>query len=134
MLRCTRMIENQIRRQLRESFETTLPRFDVMAQLQRKPNGLRMGEISKSLLVTSGNITGIIDQLEKENLVERSSDPNDRRAFQVKLTKDGIATFDEMAEEHRGWIADLTAGLSDEEQEILHELLQTLDKSLQEKT
>ncbi|MDQ7026350.1 MAG: MarR family transcriptional regulator [Anaerolineae bacterium] len=133
MLTCTRMIENQIRRQLRESFETTLPRFDVMAQLERNRDGLRMGEISKLLLVTSGNITGIIDQLVKENLVERSPDPHDRRAYQVKLTEKGIAAFDEMAILHRGWIADLNAGLSDEEQKILHGLLEKLNESLQEK-
>ena len=130
MLSCTRMIENQIRGQLRESFDTTLPRFDVMAQLYRYPDGLRMGEISQLLMVTSGNVTGIIDQLEKEKLVERSPDATDRRAFQVKLTPAGIKAFEDMAALHRGWIVDLTDGLSDDEQEVLQGLLTKLRDSL----
>jgi DNA-binding MarR family transcriptional regulator len=127
------MIENQIRGQLRESFEKTLPRFDVMAQLYRYPDGLRMGEISQLLMVTSGNITGIIDQLEKENLVERSPDPDDRRAFRVQLTKAGVSAFEDMASLHRGWVTDLTDGLSDDEQELLQGLLTKLRDSLQGK-
>src|SRR5664279_129601 len=81
MLSCTKLIENEIRSSLRESFETTLPRFDVIAQLYRYPNGLRMGEISQLLMVTNGNITGIIEQLAQEGLVDRTTDPDDRRAY-----------------------------------------------------
>lgn len=133
LLSCTRLIENQIRGQLRDCFDTTLPRFDVMAQLYRYPDGLRMGAISQKLMVTNGNITGIIEGLVQEGLVERSPDPADRRAFQVRLTAAGTTTFEEMAALHRGWITDLTDSLSDDEQQYLHALLTKLRDSLQEK-
>jgi DNA-binding MarR family transcriptional regulator len=133
LLSCTRLIENQIRSNLRESFDTTLPRFDVMAQLYRYPDGLRMGEISQLLMVTGGNITGIIDQLEQEILVERTTDPKDRRAYVVRLTKSGKNAFESMSSEHREWVAALTEGLDADEQELMQQLLTKLRDSLQEK-
>jgi DNA-binding MarR family transcriptional regulator len=89
MLSCTVKIENEIRSRLRATFGITLPRFDLMAQLERHPQGLRMGELSKRMMVTGGNITGITDQLEQEKLVVRVSDPKDGRAYSVKLTPAG---------------------------------------------
>ncbi len=107
MLSCTVRIENEIRTRLRTTFDITLPRFDLMAQLERHPDGLRMGELSKRMMVTGGNITGITDQLELERLVVRVPDPRDRRAYSVKLTPEGRRAFSEMAAVHEGWIADL---------------------------
>ena len=107
MLSCTVRIENEIRGRLRATFGVTLPRFDLMAQLERHPNGLRMGELSKRMMVTGGNITGITDQLEREKLVLRVPDPKDRRAFAVRLTDEGRQAFARMAVVHEGWIADL---------------------------
>jgi DNA-binding MarR family transcriptional regulator len=133
LLGCTKLIENHIRGNLREDHNTTLPRFDVMAQLYRFPEGLRMGEISQLLMVSGGNITGIIDQLEKENLVERIIDPNDRRAYIARPTIAGLETFESMAVEHRGWIDELLDGLTKEEQQTLHTLLTKLRESLNEK-
>jgi DNA-binding MarR family transcriptional regulator len=133
LLSCTRLIEIQIRSNLRESFDTTLPRFDVMAQLYRYPDGLRMGEISQLLMVTGGNITGIIDQLEQENLVERTTDSTDRRVYVVRLTKSGIKAFESMSGEHCEWVATLTEGLDADEQEQMQQLLTKLRDSLQEK-
>ena len=133
LLSCTRLIENEIRGNLRESFDTTLPRFDVMAQLHRYPEGLRMGDISQRLMVTNGNITGIIDQLAQEGLVERTTDANDRRAYVARLTPAGLAAFEEMAEQHRGWVVELTGGLTDEEHQQLFTLLTKLRDSLHEK-
>lgn len=133
LLTSTHIIESEIRSQLRENFETTLPRFDVMAQLYRYPDGLRMGEISRLLMVTGGNITGIIDQLVRENFVERISDPNDRRAYIVKLTSRGKVEFERMADVHRGWVDSLLDGLTADEQSDLHRLLKKLRQSLEEK-
>ncbi len=133
LLSCTKLIENQIRANLREAFDTTLPRFDVMAQLYRYPNGLRMSEVSQSLMVTGGNITGIIDQLVQEGLVERLPVPSDRRACLGKLTPAGIAAFEDMAAQHRNWVAALTDGLTDDEQHELQTLLTTLRDSVQQK-
>jgi DNA-binding MarR family transcriptional regulator len=132
LLGCTRLIENVIRTRLRETFDTTLPRFDVMAQLYRFPDGMRMGEISQRLMVTGGNITGIIDQLVQEELVERVSDPQDRRAYVARLTEAGKAAFEGMALEHRGWVSDLLGGLTEAEQHQLFELLTKLRDRLHE--
>src|SRR4051812_36354690 len=78
LLTCTQLIEKRVRAGLREQFGTTLPRFDLMAQLERHPEGLKMNELSRLLMVTGGNITAIVDQLEKEGLVERLDEPADR--------------------------------------------------------
>src|SRR5580693_9101561 len=97
LLSCTMRIESHVRGRLRQDFGTTLPRFDLMAQLERHPHGLRMTELSKRLMVSGGNVTGIADQLEREGLVARSLDPSDRRALTVKLTAVGLKRFQEMA-------------------------------------
>ena len=90
MLTCTQLIERQVRNQLRLRFSTTLPRFDLMSQLERHPEGLKMNELSRRMMVTGGNITGITDQLVKEGLVERRPLPADRRAYRIKLTRAGL--------------------------------------------
>jgi DNA-binding MarR family transcriptional regulator len=130
MLSCTTMIEAEIRSRLRAEFGVTLPRFDLMAQLQRHPEGLRMGELSKRMMVTGGNITGITDQLEREKLVLRVSDPKDRRAYSVKLTAAGRQSFEHMAVVHEGWIAELLAGLSIARKAEMIELLSDLKDHL----
>jgi len=107
LLACTMRVENTIRSRLRSTFDITLPRFDLMAQLERQPDGLRMGELSRRMMVTGGNVTGIVAQLEREQLVARVHDPDDGRAFVVKLTPLGRTAFTDMAAVHEGWVTDL---------------------------
>jgi DNA-binding MarR family transcriptional regulator len=123
LLTCTLLIERRIRARLRESFATTLPRFDLMAQLERNPAGLRMGELSRRLMVTGGNVTGITDQLVAEGLVERRAIAHDRRAYAVRLTAKGKRAFDTMAVAHERWVIDLLSGLDAGERRRLHALL-----------
>jgi DNA-binding MarR family transcriptional regulator len=123
LLTCTQLIEKQVRGQLREQFDTTLPRFDLMAQLERNPEGLKMNELSRRMMVTGGNVTGITDQLVAEGLVERMDVEGDRRAYRVRLTSRGRKTFDEMARQHEDWIVQAFGGLSPRELETLHKLL-----------
>lgn len=130
MLSCTVRIENEIRSRLRTTFGITLPRFDLMAQLERHPQGLRMGELSKRMMVTGGNITGITDQLEREQLVERVADPKDRRAYSVTLTPAGRRAFAEMAVVHEGWIAELLQDISGEDKGTLIALLSQMKRHL----
>ncbi len=120
LLSCTVRIENKIRLRLRREFNTTLPRFDLMAQLERSSGGLRMNELSRQLMVSGGNVTGITDQLEREGLVVRTPCPGDRRAFTVKLTATGLRRFREMAARHELWIVELLGGLTREEQEMMN--------------
>ena len=112
LLTCTLTIEGRVRTRLRERFATTLPRFDLMAQLERNPKGLKMGELSRRLMVTGGNVTGITDQLVAEGLVRREPIAGDRRAYAVRLTPKGKQAFDAMAAEHEGWVEELLSGLT----------------------
>lgn len=130
-LSCTARIENQIRARLRQHFETTLPRFDLMAQLERNAQGLRMGEISERLMVTGGNVTGITDQLVADGLVERVPIPEDGRAFVVRLTARGKRQFDAMAAAHERWIIELLGVMSPGERDRLYSLLDGLKRGLQ---
>ena len=123
LLTCTQLIERRVRSGLREEFATTLPRFDLMAQLERHPEGLKMNELSRLLMVTGGNVTGVVNQLEKEGMVERLDEPADRRAFRIRLTRTGERTFAEMAHEHEEWVVGLLSGLSRREQDDLLRLL-----------
>jgi DNA-binding MarR family transcriptional regulator len=127
---CTSLVESRVRRRLQTRFGTTLPRFDLMAQLDRSPQGLRMSELSSRLMVTGGNVTGLTDSLEDEGLVARESDGADRRALRVKLTREGRRVFRAMATEHERWIAELFAGLSAREARSLAERLHTLKQHI----
>jgi DNA-binding MarR family transcriptional regulator len=126
LLTCSQLIERHVRSRLRSRFDTTLPRFDLMSQLERHPAGLKMGELSRLLMVTGGNVTGIVDQLVKEGLVERVDDAADRRAWRVRLTRAGDKAFAEMAREHEAWVVELLAGLTRKESDALMQLLARL--------
>ena len=130
MLACTTRIENIIRQRLRSEFGTTLPRFDLMAQLDREAEGLSMGELSARLMVTGGNVTGIVDQLEGEGLVVREDHPTDRRAFRVRLTAAGRRQFRRMAAVHEAWIVELFDGWDATQKNQVHGLLATLKQHL----
>ncbi len=123
LLTCTQLIEKQVRGALRERFDTTLPRFDLMSQLERAPDGMKMSELSRRMMVTGGNVTGITDQLVTEGLVERVDVEGDRRAWRVRLTVRGRKAFQDMAQQHEGWIVDAFAALSEREIAQLHKLL-----------
>lgn len=123
LLTCTQLVEKRVRGELRERFATTLPRFDLMAQLERAPQGLKMNELSTRMMVTGGNITGITDQLVGEGLVDRLTVAGDRRACRVRLTPKGRRLFREMAHQHEAWIVEAFAALSERELATLHRLL-----------
>ena len=130
LLTCTNLIEATIRADLRAEFEVTLPRFDLMAQLFRHPEGLKMGELSRRLMVTGGNVTGISDQLETEGLVARSPHAEDRRSLVISLTAAGRRAFARMAARHEEWVAGLMGGLSETERKTLFDLLGRLKSTL----
>lgn len=123
LLTCTQLVEKDVRSRLRARFGTTLPRFDLMAQLERAPQGLKMNELSGRMMVTGGNVTGITDQLVREGLVERVDVEEDRRACRVRLTTKGRRLFREMARQHEQWVLDAFSALSGKEVATLHKLL-----------
>jgi len=130
LLACTNLVEAPLRTRLREQFEGSLPRFDLMAQLDREPAGMKMRELSHRLMVTGGNVTGLTDRLVAEGLVRRREDPADRRAFTVALTPEGRRQFRAMAQAHEAWVAELFSGLSAAQQAQLFELLGALKATL----
>ena len=110
MLACTTQVEAEIRRRLRERFGISLARFDYMAQLYRYKDGLKMRALSRYLMVTGGNVTGLTDELERDGLVVREGSPDDRRAWIVRLTPKGRRGFEAMASEHEQWVLELFEG------------------------
>ena len=131
LLTCATLIERSVRQGLREEFGITLPRFDLLAQLDRAPDGLTMGELSRRLMVTNGNVTGLIDRLVTEGLVARQPSQHDRRAQVVRLTVAGKQAFDAMIPIHQDFIAGRLEGLSRGELADLHRLLGKLKTSFE---
>jgi len=130
LLACTTRVESAVRNHLRSEFATTLPRFDLLAQLEREPAGLTMGELSQRLMVTGGNVTGVTDQLEAEGMVRRMPHPRDRRAVAVQLTPAGRRLFRRMAALHEEWIIELFAGWTSDEKLQVYTLLAGLKRHL----
>ena len=131
LLTCSNMLEREVRSGLRRDFGITLPRFDVLAQLDRSPGGLTMGELSNRLMVSNGNITGLIDRLVAEGLVARAAEPGDRRSIRVRLTAAGKRQFDRMTPAHEGWVDTMMSHLDRQELQQLYDLLARLKRSIQ---
>lgn len=125
LLTCTNLVETAIRKRLAENFDTTLPRFDLLAQLERAPDGMTLGELSRRMMVTNGNVTGLVERLVQSGHIKRFARPSDRRVQIVKLTAKGHSYFSRMAGTHEAWIAELFAQLSSKE---VGELLRNLGK------
>lgn len=133
LLTCANMIEGEVRAKLRTEFDITIARFDLLAQLDRAEptnGGLTMGELSRRLMVTNGNITSLIDRLVGEGLVIRRADPDDRRAQIIELTPGGRHAFAKMSNAHAGWIAGLFDGVDRKNLEALYRNLARLKTSL----
>lgn len=130
LLTCSSLIEGRLRTALREQFETTLPRFDFMAQLERVPSGLSMGELSQRMMVSGGNVSGIATQLVKEGLVDRTAVPNNRRTYMVTLTAKGRRVFKKIAERHEEWVIEMLGQLPLEDVDELMRLLTQLKRGL----
>lgn len=132
LLTCTTLIESEIRRGLREEFDFTLPRFDLLAQLERAPHGMVLGEVSKRMMVSAGNLTALVERLVESGHITRSTSASDRRVQIVALTPFGHKAFASMAERHRVWIGNLFSGISEEERAQLIASLGKLKVSVRE--
>ena len=123
LLTCTNLIEDEIRRRLRERFDVTLPRFDLMAQLDKAPDGMTLSDISKRMMVSNGNVTGLVERLVESGHLDRRTSETDRRVQVIRLTRTGRAEFRKMAAEHELWIASIFADLSAKDVQDLMRLL-----------
>ncbi len=123
LLTGTTLIENEVRRRLRDNFDITLPRFDLLAQLDRTPNGMTLGELSQRMMVSNGNITGLVDRLVAQRLIARRPSPKDRRVQIVSLTAEGRRFFRSMARENGDWVGEIFKHLSESDIATLMALL-----------
>jgi DNA-binding MarR family transcriptional regulator len=123
LLTCTTLIEGEVRRRLRDRFDVTLPRFDLMAQLDTAPDGMTLSDLSKRMMVSNGNLTSLVERLVSSGHLGRRTSKTDRRAQVISLTEIGRAEFRTMAAEHENWIAALFSDLTRKDQEELMRLL-----------
>lgn len=134
LLDCSSLVEGQVRRRLRDEYRITLPRFDVLAQLDAAArdsvHGLTMSELSRRLMVTNGNLTGLIERLVHEGLVSRATSETDRRTQIVRLSAAGRRALHAMTPEHERWIEEMFAELSAVERDQLNVLLGKLRGSI----
>jgi len=130
LLSCANFVLHHLRRNLKDAFSVTLPRFDLLAQVARPPRGTTLGELSRRLLVTKGNVTDIVLRLEKEKLIERRRDEADGRIRHVYLTEAGEAKLGEMLIAHNRWLKELTRHMSAEELDTLIDALGVLKNAL----
>ncbi len=126
LLTCTNLIESEVRRQLRERFDVTLPRFDLMAQLDKAPDGMTLSDVSKRMMVSNGNVTGLVERLVESGHIDRRTSETDRRVQVIRLTKLGRAEFRKMAAEHEIWIANIFTDLTEKD---VRELMRLLAKT-----
>ncbi|MBB3953867.1 MarR family winged helix-turn-helix transcriptional regulator [Novosphingobium sediminicola] len=130
LLDCAKLVEKQLRRNFQDQFDTTLPRFDVLAALDRAPDGLTMGEISRALLVSNGNVTSIVRQLSEQGIIDSRPDPNDRRAAIVSMTAQGREYFKTLADAHSRWVHEALSCFPADHQAHLLTLLDQLKTSI----
>jgi DNA-binding MarR family transcriptional regulator len=121
LLACSTQVETEVRQRLRERFGMSLARFDYLAQLHRHTDGLRMSTLSRYLMVTGGNVTALTDELERDGLVQRDSDPEDRRSWRLRMTSVGRKAFERIAREHEQWVIELFDGLDSAQKKLLYE-------------
>lgn len=128
---CAQMVEQEIRTMLREKFDSTLPRFELMAALDRVADGITMGELSRWLMVTKGNITGIAERLSEDGFIAREPTPTDRRSFIVRLTARGSSEYKRMETEYERLLEEIFAELSLEESDQFMGLLARIKEGVQ---
>lgn len=123
LLSCETVIEQKLRTLFRTEFSVTLPQFDVLSELERTGKPMTMSELSIGLMVSNGNVTGVIDRLERNGLVTRTRAKHDRRVQHIELTIQGRKDFNNMAQYHEGWVGDIMDKLSIEDMSHLQKLL-----------
>src|SRR5207245_10120062 len=126
LLTCTTLIEGEVRGRLRERFDVTLPRFDLMAQLDKVPDGMTLSDVSKRMMVSNGNVTGLVERLVESGHLDRRTSDADRRVKMIRLTKPGRADISKMAAKHELWIADIIADLATKD---VYELMRLMAKT-----
>lgn len=132
LLKAHGLLLRELRRRMPR--ELTLPQFDVLAQAWRAPEGMTAGQLTRELLVTAGNVTGIVDRLEQLRLVQRRRMPEDRRVVRVRLTAQGRRLMDRVLPHHRREVESLLGAFPPAQLAQLRDLLGLLGRHLAERT
>jgi len=130
LLTCSRLIENEVRRRLRRDFDFTLSRFDLLAQLDKAKDGMVLGEVSKRLMVSPGNVTSLVERLIESGHISRSASARDGRVQFIRLTEKGRRDFRQMALAHGDWIGEMFREMSKSEMDALMQSLAALKQSV----
>jgi len=112
------------------SLGTTDPQFGVLRTLNEKP-AASMGEISEWVLTCNANLTTLIDRMEKNGLIERSINPDDKRIKSVSLTAKGRFLAKQAIEPHRNYVAQMFSFLSEIDLNNLEVILKKIEKGVQ---
>ena len=117
-------MEREVNRMFQHEFGQSLPRFDVLSQLERsRPGGHAVGVLADLLIASAGNITRLISRMEDEGLVHRTMADGDRRRQIVVITNKGLDLYRTMEDRHTRWCVERMAGLSADEKADLQRLL-----------
>ncbi|MCC7410863.1 MAG: MarR family transcriptional regulator [Gammaproteobacteria bacterium] len=130
MLACENIVETELRSRLRDTFGVTLPQFDTLAELEHAGRPLTMSELSQELMVSNGNITGVVDRLVRDGYARRVASQTDRRVQYIELTETGYSRFAEMARLHEQWVTQLLAGIGSRDMETLTRLLKKMQDAI----
>ena len=133
LLACEGLVEQTVRARLRTTFDITLPQFDVLSELEHAGEALTMSQLSENLMVSNGNVTGVVDRLERDGYVRRAASPTDRRVQYIELTDHGVHAFRQMASVHERWITDLFSDLTANEIKTLITGLNRAKRSISSK-
>lgn len=131
LLSCATVVEKRVRARLEQEFATTLPRFEVMAAIERHPNGLTISQVSRAIMVSNGNVTAIVNRLLEEGLIVRTVDSRDRRVATVRMTRKGRAAYVRMAAAQAEWVDRLFGELPEEALDDLMQRLADLRRSVE---
>jgi DNA-binding MarR family transcriptional regulator len=137
MVGCFTSVERSLRRHFNHVFRSSLPRYDVLMALVHFPDGLTMGQLASKLMVSKGNMTGVVRRLQQNNCVRQASSRHDRRVRVVTLTSKGRTLWEQMHGEYRSVIEDVLSQLSKTESRLLTQSLmqaqERIDSVLQRK-
>ncbi|WP_338448140.1 MarR family transcriptional regulator [Niallia oryzisoli] len=129
LLQTSKAIQERMRLELTKN-NLSITEFSVLEVLYHKGRQT-INEIGNKVLISSGSMTYVIDKLEKKGLLKRVACPNDRRAIHVTLTDAGNETLEKVMPEHEELVESIFASLTNNEKELIVELLQKVKKKVE---
>ena len=124
LVRCFSSIERVLMQHFADEYNSSLPRYDVLTALALSPGGLTMGELASMLMVTKGNITGVVRRLKTDGLVRKVTSKVDRRVQSVTISAKGKRLWDKMHADYDRIISEILSGQSNKDLRALARFLE----------